>query len=147
MIEDHQIGVRHLGRGSEFLQLAAPDQGCRIGAVAFLQRLSGNHRSGACRQLGKLFEGFFRSEWNQVLSSIVLRLERLPGLPRRRRNLSRGSGQMPLLRWLSWKLSGLVRALGGGIRGGLLPHSTSVVAARTVLDADQKGAFRPGTPP
>ena len=55
--------------------------------------------------------------------------------------------QMLLLGLLRGKLSGLVRALGGGIRGGLLPHSTSVTAARTVLDTDQEGAFRPGAPP
>lgn len=147
MIEDHQVGLRHFGSGGKLLQFAAADQGCRIGAVTFLQRLSGNHRAGAGGQLGKLFEGFLRGKWNQVFAGIVPGLLSLPGLPRRRGNLSCASGQMLLLGLLRRKLSGLMRAIRGGIRARLLPPFISVTAARTVLDADQEGSFCPGAAP
>jgi hypothetical protein len=72
-----------------------------------------------------------------VFARILSRLQRLPGLTRGGWNLP--AGQTPFWRLLGWRLGGLACGV-VRIRGGRLPPAFS--AARTMLDADQKGALR-----
>jgi len=93
MIEDDEVRRSGSHRAFELLQLAAADQGGRIGLLAALQDFAGNAGSGAGDEVSQLGHGFFRRE----LTALVVQ----GGQSSRRRDLAcHASGAWDLSRQL-----------------------------------------------
>ena len=97
VIEQKQIGGDRSGGARDLLQLAASDQGGRVGTVAVLQKLSDDFRAGTHRQRTQLGQRLFGAELGDVRGlgrqlgggSVASRLggggqRTAPGLGRRR---------------------------------------------------------------
>ena len=54
MIDQHQVGTGRLARGLDLLQLAAADQGGRIGAIDARRQDRGHRRTGRAGQFAEL---------------------------------------------------------------------------------------------
>ena len=67
VVEDENSGIGHLGGGGNLFDLAAADQGCRVGTVAALQHLSHHHCAGALGQLAQLGKRLFGIEGHGVI--------------------------------------------------------------------------------
>ena len=85
VVKQNQVGIGRSRRSGNLLQLAAADQGSRIGTVAPLQNLADYDRARAGRQRAQFVQRFLRAELRNA-GSFYAAADAGRGIPRRLRS-------------------------------------------------------------